>query len=182
MALSFLYLMTRRLLGILLGRSGRRCAATGSTRRHGVRPRPGGALLRQQAAGIVACDCFTADTVWLKRLYVLVVIELATRRVHLGGVTANPDGSWVTQQARNLLLVLGERGRRVRFLLCDHDATFSRSFDDVVRSEGAEVLRTPVRAPKANAYAERWVRTVCAECPDWLLVLGRSHLAQVLRV
>jgi putative transposase len=116
------------------------------------------------------------DTVWLRRLDVLFVIELDTRRVHLAGVTANPDGSWVTQQARNLLLVLGERRRQVRFLLRDHDAKLSRSFDDVVRSEGAGVLLTPVRAPKANAYAERWVRTVRAECLDWLLILGRGHL------
>jgi hypothetical protein len=78
-------------------------------------------------------------------------------------VTANPDSAWITQQARNLLLVLGERGRRVRFLLRDRDAKFCRSFDDVFRSEGIEVLVTPVQAPKANAYAERWVRTVRAD-------------------
>jgi putative transposase len=97
-------------------------------------------------------------------------------------VTAHPNGRWVTQQARNLLLVLGERGRQVRFVLRDHDATFCRGFDDVFGSEGVEVLVTPVRAPKANAYAERWVRTVRAECLDWLLIVGRSHLEQVLRI
>ena len=101
---------------------------------------------------------------------------------HLAGVTANPNGLWVTQQARNLLLVLEERGRRVRFLLRDRDAKFIHAFDDVFRSEGGEVLVTPVQAPKANAYAERWVRTVRAECLDWLLTVGRSHLEQVLRV
>ena len=99
-----------------------------------------------------------------------------------GGRDANPDGAWVTQQARNLLLVLGEQGRRVRFLLRDRDAKFSRSFDDVFCSEAVQVLMTPVRAPKANAHAERWVRTVRAECLDWLLVLGRAHLEQILRV
>ena len=157
-------------------------------RRHGLDPAPRRAdgtwraFLRQQAAGIVACDFFTVDTVWLRRLYVLFFIELDTRRVHLAGVTANPDGGWVTQQARNLLLVLGDQGRRVRFLLRDRDAKFSRGFDDVFRSEGGEVLVTPVRAPKANAYAERWVRTVRTECLDWLLIVGRSHLEQVLRV
>jgi putative transposase len=97
-------------------------------------------------------------------------------------VTANPNGAWVTQQARNLLLVLGEPGRRVRFLLRDRDAKFSRSFDEVFRSEGGQVLLTPVRAPRANAHAERWVRTVRAECLDWLLIVGRHHLEQVLRI
>ena len=140
------------------------------------------AFLRQQAAGIVACDFFTVDTIWLRRLYVLFFIELDTRQVHLAGVTANPNSAWVTQQARNLLLVLGERERRLRFLLRDRDAKFSRSFDDVFRSEGAEVLVTPVQAPNANAYAERWIRTVRAECLDWLLIIGRGHLEQVLRV
>ena len=109
-------------------------------------------------------------------------IELGTRRVHLAGVTANPDGGWVTQQARNLMLVLGDQGRQVRFLLRDRDAKFTHSFDDVFRSEGAEVLRTPVQAPNANAYAERWIGTIRAECLDWLLIIGRGHLEQVLRV
>jgi putative transposase len=113
---------------------------------------------------------------------VLFSIELDSRRVHLGGVTTNPDGAWVTQQARNLLLGLGERGRHLRFLLHDRDAKFSRSFDDVFRSEGAEVLLTPVQAPRANAFAERWVRTVRTECLDWLLIVSRGHLEQVLRV
>ncbi len=125
---------------------------------------------------------FTIDTVWLRRLYVLFFIEVGTRRVHLAGVTANPNGGWVTQQARNLLLVLGERGRQLRFLLRDHDAKFSRSFDDVFRSEGVQVLLTPVQAPRANAYAERWVQTVRAECLDWLLIVSRGHLEQILRV
>jgi putative transposase len=140
------------------------------------------AFLAQQAAGILACDFFTVDTVWLRRLYVLFFIELDTRRVHLAGVIANPDGAWVTQQARNLLLALDERGRRVRFLLRDRDAKFCRTFDDVFGSQGVEVLRTPVQAPNANAHAERWVRTVRAECLDWLLVVGRRHLDQILRI
>jgi putative transposase len=140
------------------------------------------AFLRQQAAGIVACDFFTVDTVWLQRLYVLFFIQLDTRRVYLAGVTANPNGRWVIQQARNLLLILGEQGRQVRFVLRDHDAKFSHGFNDVFRSEGGEVLVTPVRAPKANAYAERWVRTVRAECLDWLLIVSRGHLEKVLRV
>jgi len=139
-------------------------------------------FLRRQAAGIVACDFFTADTVWLRRLSVLFFIELDTRGVQLAGVTAHPDSAWGTQQARNLLLVLGERGRPVRFVLRDRDAKFCRSFDEVFRSEGGEVVVTPVRAPTANAYAERWVGTVRAECLDWLLIVGRGHLEQVLRI
>jgi hypothetical protein len=115
---------------------------------------------------------------------VLFFIELDTRRVHLAGATTNPNGAWVTQQARNPLLVLGERGRAVRFLVRDRDAKLCRCFDGVFRSEGADVLVTPVQAPNANAYAyaERWVRTVRAECLDWLLIVGRGHLEQVLRV
>jgi hypothetical protein len=126
--------------------------------------------------------CFTVDTVLLWRLYVLFFIELDTRRVHLAGVTPNPNAIWVTQQARNLLLMLGERGRRMRFLIRDRDAKFCRGFDDVYCSAGAEVLLTPVQAPNANAYAERWIRTVRAERLDWLLIVRRRHLAQVLRV
>jgi putative transposase len=117
---------------------------------------------------------------WLRRLYVVFLIELDTRRVHVAGVTANPAGAWVAQQARNLLLVLGQR--RMRFARRDRDAKFCRAFDDVFRSEDAEVVLTPVQAPNANAFAERWIGTVRAECPDWLLIVGRGHLEQVLRV
>jgi len=138
--------------------------------------------LRTLRAGIVACDFFTVDTVWLRRLYVLFFIELGTRRVHLAGVTANPNTIWVTQQARNLLLGLEDQAHRVRFLVRDRDAKFCRGFDDVFRSEGAEVLVTLVQAPNANAYAERWVRTVRTECLDWLLIVGCGHLEQVLRI
>jgi putative transposase len=113
---------------------------------------------------------------------VLCFIELATRRVHLAGVTAHPDGRRVTQQARNLLFVCGERGRQVRLVLRDHDAKFCHGFDDVFGAEGVEVLVTPVRAPTANAYAQRWVRTVGAERLDWLLIVGRGHLEQVLGI
>jgi putative transposase len=180
----------QRIQGELL-RLGVRVSATAirtTLRRHGLDPTPRPtattwrAFLRRQAAGIVAGDFFTVDTVWLRRLYVLFFIELDTRRVHLAGVTANPNAAWVTQQARNLLLRLEEQGRRVRFLVRDRDAKFCRGFDDVVRAEGAEVLVTPVQAPNANAYAERWIRTVRAECLDWLLIVSRGHLEQVLRI
>jgi transposase InsO family protein len=179
----------QRIKGELL-RLGMRVSATAirtTLRRHGLDPAPRRAttwraFLRQQASGIVACDFFTVDTIWLRRLYVLFFIELDTRRVHLAGVTANPNTGWVTQQARNLLLILEEQARRVCFLVRDRDAKFCRGFDDVFRWQGAEVLVTPVQAPNANTYAERWVRTVRSECLDWLLIVGRGHLDQVLRV
>jgi putative transposase len=155
-------------------------------RRHGLGPAPRRTrpswtqFLRAQAEGIVACDFFTVETIRLKTLYVLFFIHLSTRRVVLAGVTANPDTAWVTQQARNAAMDLNDRGVSVRFLLRDHDAKFSRAFDDVFGSEGGQVLRTPIRAPKANAHAERWVRTVRAECLDWMLIWGRRHLERVL--
>jgi len=111
---------------------------------------------------------------------VLFFIELGSRRVHLAGCTTNPTGAWVTQQARNLSF----RGvfDRMRFLIHDRDSKFSSAFDEIFRSEGIRVIHTPIRAPQANAYAERFVRTVRAECLDWLLILGRRHLERVLRV
>jgi hypothetical protein len=180
----------QRIQGELL-RLGIQVSATAirtTLRRHRLDPAPRRAtttwraFLRQQAAGILACDFFTVDTVWLRRLYVLFFIELDTRHVHLADVTATPTGSWVTQQARNLLLALEEQRRRVRFLLHDRDAKFCCSFDDVFRAEGAEILLTPVQAPTANAFAGRWVGTVRAECLDWLLIVGRDHLERALRV
>jgi len=120
------------------------------------------------------------ETIRLKTLYVLFFIHLSTRRVVLAGVTANPDSAWVTQQARNATIDLDDRGVSIRFLLRDHDAKFTRSFDDVFCSQGGQVLRTPIRAPTANAYAERWVQTVRAECLDWTLVCGRRHLLRLL--
>jgi hypothetical protein len=122
------------------------------------------------------------ETVWLKTLYVLFFIELGTRRVHFGGCTANPVGDWVTQEARNLARGCSDAERPARFLVRGRDHKFSRAFDEVFQSEAVRVLRTPVRAPRANAYAERWVRAVRTECLDWLLILNRAHLEQVLRI
>jgi transposase InsO family protein len=110
---------------------------------------------------------------------VLFAIEVGSRRVHMLGVTRSPDSAWVTQQARNL--AVGEGLRDIRFLIRDRDAKFSGPFDEVFRTEGVRVIRTPVWAPKANAFAERWVRTVRRECLDHLLILGRRHLERVLR-
>ncbi|CAN5287081.1 hypothetical protein BH18ACT12_BH18ACT12_12730 [soil metagenome] len=137
-------------------------------------------FLRTQAASIVACDFFTVETVFLRRYYVLFFIAHASRRVWLAGCTKNPSGAWVTQQARNLGLDFSEQ--RVRFLIRDRDSKYSGAFDEVFRSEGTRIVRTPVRAPKANAIAERFVRTVRAECLDWLLILNRRHLEHVLRI
>jgi putative transposase len=154
-----------------------------------TRPRPGARragpswaqFLKAQAEGVVACDFFTVETIRLKTLYVLFFIQLSTRRVVAAGVTAYPDSAWVTQQARNAAMDLNDRGGSIRFLLRDHDAKFTRGFDDVFGSEGGQVLRTPIRAPKANAHAERWIRTVRAECLDSTLVFGRRHLQRLLR-
>ena len=119
------------------------------------------------------------ETVWLRTLYVLFFIELGSRRVHLAGVTARPNSAWVTQQARNL--ALDGRLENVRFLIRDRDAKYSGSFDEVLRTETVQVIRTPIRAPRANAVAERWVRTIRGECLDRTLLLSRSHLERVLR-
>jgi putative transposase len=138
------------------------------------------AFLRRQATSLLACDFFTVETVTLRRLYVLFFIEPGSRRVHLAGCTTNPTGAWVVQQARNLSFTgLFER---MRFLIHDRDGKFTAAFDEVFRSEGITPIHTPVRAPQANAYAERFVRTVRTECLDWLLIVGRHHLEHVLRI
>ena len=117
-----------------------------------------------------------------RRLYVLFFIELDRRRVHLAGVTAHPTGAWVTQQARNLTIALNDHAKRVDLLIRDRDAKFSAAFDEVFRSEGIQIIRTPVRAPRANSYAERWVRTVRHECLDWQLILSLRQLERVLDI
>jgi transposase InsO family protein len=138
-------------------------------------------FIRGQAQSIIACDFFTVDTIALRRIYVLFFIELSTRRVHLAGLTENPDGAWTTQQARNFVFSLPERERPLEFLIRDNDGKFTRAFDTVFSAEGVRVIRTPVRAPKANAAAERFVGSVRRECLDWLLIANRRHLNRVLR-
>jgi putative transposase len=137
-------------------------------------------FLRGQAKSVLAVDCFTVDTVFLQRLDLLFVLEVATRRVHVLGVTAHPVDDWVTQQARNLLMGLEERVGRFRFLVRDRDTKFTAAFDAVFAAEEIQVLRTPVRAPRANAYAERWVGTVRREVLDRILVVGCRQLRSVL--
>ena len=136
-------------------------------------------FLRTQAATPLACDFFTVDNVLLRRLYVLFFIEHGSRKVHVAGATASPMEAWVTQQARQLTGVLGERSVPARWPIRDRDATFTASFDEVFRSERIGIIRTPVRAPRANAVAERFVGMVRGECLDRMLILGRRHLIAV---
>jgi putative transposase len=147
-------------------------------------PRRSGPTWRQflhaQAAGILAVDFLHVDTVLLRRLYVLVFIEHGTRRMHLGGVTANPAGDWTVQQARNLALTLGERFESIRFLIRDRGSNFTTSFDAVFQAAGTRILRTAVQAPRMNAICERLVGTLRRELLDRVLILGESHLRTVL--
>jgi hypothetical protein len=138
-------------------------------------------FLRAQPSGIVATDFFTVDTVLLKRLYVLYSLELGRRRVWITGVTAHPHAAWVTQQARNVTWDLDDQRLEMKFLVRDRDTKYVASFDEVFRSEDAQILKTAFRTPNPNAHPERFVRTVRPECLDHLLILNRRHLEQVLR-
>ena len=147
------------------------CSKRGSTWR---------TFLAHYKGEIVACDFFTVETAWLKTLYVLFFIELGSRRVHLGGCTSSPTSAWVTQQARQFSWKLQDGKVPARFLIHDRDAKFPAGFDTVFTSEDVTIIRTPVRAPNANAFAERWIRSVRAECLDKVLILGEHHLQRVL--
>jgi putative transposase len=172
-----------RKLGIRVGATTIRTLLRGA--RLGPAPRRAGPtwteFLRAQADGTIACDFFTVETAWLRTLYVLVFIELGSRRIHVSPATAHPDATWVTQQARNLALGLDARTSPARFLVRDRDTKFSGPFDAVLRSEGIRVIRTPIQAPNANAHAERVIETIRAECLDWTLIQGRRHLDRTLR-
>ncbi|GAA0270240.1 hypothetical protein GCM10009527_078170 [Actinomadura nitritigenes] len=121
-------------------------------------------LLRAQASGVLACDFFTVDTVFLQRIHVFFALEIATRRVHVLGATRNPTGAWVTRQARNLLMDLDQSAQRFRFLVRDRDTELTDAFDAVFAAAGITVLRTPPQSPRANAFTERWVGSVRRAC------------------
>jgi hypothetical protein len=155
----------RRIQGELAGLGIRIAASTvwSILQRAGIDPSPRRSsetwreFLKAQASGIVACDFFTVDTVLFRRLYVLVFIELATRQVHLAGITTNPAGEWVTQQARNIVETFVDRAKPIRFVIHDRDSKFTVAFDEVFCTEGIRTIRTPVPAPNANAFTERWI-------------------------
>jgi putative transposase len=180
----------RRIVGELrsLGISGSATSMRTILLRQGLPPAPQRnklswrEFLRQHAATTLACDFFTVETVWLKRIYVLFFISLERRRIEFVACTPTPTGGWVSQQARNLLMALDDREQPVRFLIHDRDAKFNGGCDHVFQSEGIAVIRTPIQAPNANAHAERWVGSVRRECLDRLLIFSRRQLEHVLRV
>lgn len=129
---------------------------------------------------ILACDLFTIETVFLQTFYVLFFIELSSRRVHFAGITTNPNQIWVTQQARQLVWELSGRDKPLHFLIHDNDGSFCQAFDAIFESEGYRVINTPVRAPNANAFAERWVRSAREECLDLILIINAAHLRRVV--
>jgi transposase InsO family protein len=137
-------------------------------------------FLKAQASAIVVTDFIEVDTVFLKRLYVLLYMELATRRVIWFGVTDSPDAEWVTQQARNVAWELSDLGIEAKFLIRDNDAKFGGGSDLVMEGEGLTVIRTPIRAPLANSHIERQNGSTRRECLDWILIIDRRHLERVL--
>ncbi len=130
---------------------------------------------------MLACDCFHVDcALTLKRIYVFFVMEVGSRYAHILGITAHPDGPWTVQQARNLLMDLGDHAGRFRFLIRDRAGQFTDAFDAVLASTGIEAVKAPPRSPRANAYAERWILTVRSEVTDRVLIAGQRHLHAVL--
>ncbi len=179
----------RRIQGELL-KLGYQVSATtirGALRRHRVPPAPRrdgptwAQFLAAHAGAILACDFFTVDTVLLRTLYVLVFMEIGSRRILYANCTAHPNAAWVTQQARNLTWELNQLEAPIRLAIHDRDSKFVDEFDQVLRGEGARVTLTPYRCPRANAHCERMIKTLRHEALDWLLVFGERHLQVVLR-
>jgi putative transposase len=145
-------------------------------RRHNILP----ASVRDKQQ-ILAADFFTVETIKMQTLYVLFFIELGTRRVHMLGVTSNPNGAWTTQQARHLVWKMEDRKNEFHLLIHDNDTKFTDKFDAAFRSEDLRIIRRPYGTPNANAFAERWIWTVREECLDHILILNEAHLRNVLR-
>jgi putative transposase len=170
-----------------LGFIARRSTIQNKLRKHNIQPASvrGGSvswrhLMSHYKDQILATDFFTVETIALRTLYVLFFIELGSRQVHISGVTPNPSQFWTSQQARNLLWEFDGADPSFRFLIHDNDKKFSSLFDSIFLSEGFHVIHTPYRAPNANAFAERWIRSVREECLDHILIFNAAHLRRVL--
>lgn len=156
-------------------------------KRHGIPPLPERKtslswqhLMTHYKDQLLACDFFTVETLFLQTLYIFFFIEIGTRRVHFAGCTAHPTQDWVTQQARQLTWILNDENTQMRFLIRDRDAKFSSSFDAIFQSENIDVIQTPFQAPKANAFAERGVRSIRNECLDKIIIINQIHLRHVM--
>jgi len=161
-------------------RSGRSSNAPESTRPHNARAPPGRSSYTAKHTKILACDFCHCDTVLLTKLSCFAAAEHATRRIHILGVTAHPTADWACHQARNLIMDLGDHAAQLTFLIRDRDSTFTSMFDTIFTSEDIQIIKTPIRAPRANAITKRWIGSLRRELLDRMLILNTRHLRQVL--